>query len=63
MAFSMREFLKSGFLNAIGKQPAYLIIQQAAAWHKKGALLESDLAEINDALAEAGALDAGALES
>lgn len=50
MAFSMREFIKRGLLNAIGKQPEYQIINVAAGWHEKGVLQQSDLEEIQNAM-------------
>ena len=50
MAFSMRNFVKQGFLKAIGKQADYQIIQRAAAWLDKGVLELSDLEEIQNAM-------------
>ena len=44
--FSMREFVKDGFLKAVGKMADYQIILNAAAWHEKGVLTEEDLAQI-----------------
>ena len=44
--FSMREFVKDGFLRAVGKMADYQIILNAAAWHEKGVLTEDDLAQI-----------------
>lgn len=44
--FSMRDFVKDGFLKAVGKMADYQIILNAAAWHEKGVLTEEDLAEI-----------------
>ena len=44
--FSMREFVKGGFLKAVGKMADYQIILNAAAWHEKGVLTEGDLAEL-----------------
>lgn len=44
--FSLREFIKSGFLKAVGKMADYQIILNAAAWNEKGVLTEDDLAEI-----------------
>lgn len=44
--FSMREFVKDGFLKAVGKMADYQIILNAAGWHEKGVLTEEDLAEI-----------------
>ena len=45
--FSMRNFVKDGFLKAVGKMADYQIILNAAAWHEKGVLTEDDLAEIH----------------
>ena len=49
--FSMRNFVKDGFLKAVGKMADYQIILNAAAWHEKGVLTEEDLAEIQTAIA------------
>lgn len=48
--FSLREFIKSGFLKAVGKMADYQIILNAAAWSEKGVLTEDDLAEIQTAI-------------
>ncbi len=48
--FSMREFVKSGFLKAVGRMADYQIILNAAGWAEKGVLTEDDLAEINAAI-------------
>lgn len=48
--FSMREFVKDGFLKAVGKMADYQIILNAAGWHEKGVLTEEDLAEIQNAI-------------
>ena len=50
--FSLREFVKSGFLKAVGKMADYQIILNAAAWNEKGVLTEDDLAEIQAAVGE-----------
>lgn len=55
--FNLREFIKSGFLKAVGKMADYQIILNAAGWHEKGVLTEDDLAEINAAI-EAAAIEA-----
>jgi hypothetical protein len=47
MMFSLREFIKKGLINAVGKMPDYQVILNAAGWLEKGVLLESDLEEIN----------------
>ena len=48
--FSLRDFVKKGFLDAIGKMADYQIILNAAGWHEKGVLTEDDLSEINHAM-------------
>lgn len=45
--FSLKEFVKKGLLDAVGKMADYQIILNSAGWHEKGVLDESDLAEIN----------------
>lgn len=45
--FSLKNFIKKGLLDAVGKMADYQIILNAAGWHEKGVLDESDLAEIN----------------
>ncbi|MBQ1183149.1 MAG: hypothetical protein IIX60_01735 [Clostridia bacterium] len=44
--FNLNEFIKSGFIKAVGKMADYQIVLNAAAWLEKGVLTESDLAEI-----------------
>lgn len=46
----LREFVKNGFLKAVGKMPDYQIILNAAGWLEKGVLTEDDLAEIEAAI-------------
>ena len=48
--FNLREFIKSGFLKAVGKMADYQIILNAVGWHEKGVLTEDDLAEIQSAI-------------
>lgn len=48
--FKLREFLKKGFLGAIGNKPDYKIRLDASEWFKLGFLLEEDLAEIEVAI-------------
>ena len=50
--FSLREFVKIGLIQAIGKMPPYQIRLNAAEWFDKGVLDESDLSQINRALEE-----------
>jgi len=44
--FSLKDFVKNGFIKAVGKMADYQIILNAAGWHEKGVLAESDLEEI-----------------
>lgn len=48
--FSLKEFVKTGFLKAVGKMSDYQIILNAAGWNEKGVLTEDDLAEIQEAI-------------
>lgn len=48
--FSLKEFVKSGFLKAIGKMADYQIILNAAGWLEKGVMDEADLEEIQTAI-------------
>ena len=48
--FSLREFIKKGMLDAVGKMADYQVILNAMGWFEKGVLLEDDLAEINAAI-------------
>ncbi len=44
--FSLKNFIKTGLLDAVGKMADYQVILNAAGWMEKGVLDESDLAEI-----------------
>ncbi len=46
--FSLKDFIKKGLLNAVGKMADYQVILNAAGWMEKGVLDEADLAEINE---------------
>lgn len=46
MSFNMRDFVKKGLLDAVGKMADYQVILNAAGWHEKGVLNEEDLAEV-----------------
>ena len=48
--FSLKEFIKSGLLKAVGKMADYQVILNAAGWLEKGVLDENDLAEIQIAI-------------
>lgn len=45
--FNLREFIKKGLLDGVGKMADYQVILNAAGWHEKNVLLEEDLAEIS----------------
>lgn len=53
--FSLKEFVKKGLLNAIGKMADYQVILNAMGWFDKGVLTEDDLAEINAKIDEKNA--------
>ena len=50
--FSLKEFIKKGLLDAVGKMADYQVILNAAGWFDKGVLDESDLAEIHAAFGD-----------
>ena len=60
--FSLKEFIKKGLLDAVGKMADYQIILNAAGWHEKGVLDESDLAEIQSRI-DANSADAELTEA
>lgn len=48
--FSFREFIKQGFIRAVGHQPDYWIMLNAAGYADKGVLQMEDLADIEAAI-------------
>lgn len=48
--FSLREFIKKGLLDAVGKMADYQVILNAVGWFEKGVLTEEDLAQIELAI-------------
>ena len=48
--FSFREFLKKGFMDAVGKMADYQIRFNAFGYYEKGVLLEEDLVAIDAAI-------------
>ena len=48
--FNLRDFIKRGLLDAVGKMADYQVILNAAGWHEKGVLTAEDLAEIQAAI-------------
>ena len=47
MMFNLKDFIKKGLLDAVGKMADYQVILNAVGWHEKGVLSEEDLAEVN----------------
>jgi hypothetical protein len=45
--FNLRDFIKKGLLDGVGKMADYQIILNSVGWFEKGVLLEEDLVEIN----------------
>ena len=50
MMFNLRDFIKKGLLEAVGKMADYKVILNAVGWFEKGVLEETDLAEIQTAI-------------
>ena len=48
--FDYREFIKSGFLDAVGEMADYKIKLNASGYYEKGVLTMEDLAEIDEAI-------------
>lgn len=48
--FSFRDFIKQGFLRAVGHQPDYWIMLNAAGYADRGVLTMDDLADIEAAI-------------
>ena len=46
----LREFIKAGYLKAVGKMEDYKVILGASAYFDKGILKEDDLKEISEAI-------------
>ena len=44
--FSLKNFVKSGLIKAVGNMADYQVILNSAGWFEKGVLDEADLAEI-----------------
>lgn len=45
--FSLKDFIKKGLLDAVGKMADYQVILNSVGWMEKGVLDEADLADIN----------------
>lgn len=48
--FSLKNFIKKGLMDAVGKMADYQIILNAVGWFEKDVLEESDLEEIQAAI-------------
>ena len=46
--FNYREFLMTGFRNAVGKMADYRVILNANGYYEKGVLTEGDLAALQE---------------
>ncbi len=46
MMFVLKDFIKKGLMDAIGKMADYWVILNSVGWLEKGVLDEADLAEI-----------------
>ena len=55
--FSLREFIKRGFLEAVGHYPDYWIIINAGGHYQQGTLIKADLAEIQAKIDEKNTLE------
>lgn len=44
--FSLKNFIKKGLFNAVGRMADYQVILNAVGWFEKGVLEETDLEEI-----------------
>lgn len=45
--FILKDFIKKGLLDAVGKMADYQVILNAAGWMEKGVLTEEDLAQLS----------------
>ena len=48
--FNFKEFIKQGFIKAVGEMADYKIILNAAGWYEKGVFNDDDLTEIQTAI-------------
>lgn len=54
--FSLRDFIKKGLIDAIGKMADYQVILNATGWYEKSVLTQEDLAEIDAKITENNAV-------
>ena len=48
--FNLKDYIKDGFIKAVGKMADYQIILNSVGWFDKGVLTAEDLAEIQSAI-------------
>lgn len=48
--FNLKDFVKKGLMDAVGKMADYQVILNASGWLEKGVLTEEDLEEIDMAI-------------
>lgn len=58
--FDLRDFIKKGLLDAVGKMPDYRVMLNAVAWYDKQVLLDEDMQDISSAIDEKNRADIGA---
>lgn len=46
----LRELIKDGLLDAVGRKPKFWVSLTTAEWYKLGVLTEADVQEIKDAI-------------
>ena len=61
--FSLKDFIKNGFIKAVGKMADYQIILNAAGWLEKGVLDENDLMEIQTVIDKQYAVHESTIEN
>ena len=55
--FNYREFLMTGFKNAVGKMADYQVVFNANGYYEKGVLTEEDLTKLQDMITAKNAVD------
>ena len=50
MAFTLKNYIKRGLIDAVGKMADYQIILNSVGWMEKGVLSEEDLVEIQETI-------------
>ena len=48
--FCLKDFVKKGLMNAVGRMADYQVIMNALGWMEKGVLEEEDLAQLSSRL-------------